>query len=425
MRKKCIVSLLCMALSFCMLGCGNDIIIDVVTNEGNHQVSASDNSQATVSESTEEAKKESSETQETNTAKEVAATNPAGMPTIKQEDLKIGILYIGSEEDTSGYTYAHEIGIQGMITNLGLASDQVIRKNFIDDNDSEAIHKAMDECIEEGCNVIFTTSWGYMEPTEEYAKQYPDIYFAHGTGYLSNGKNFTNYFGRIYQARYLSGLVAGLKTKTNKLGYVSAMGVDNSECTGGIDAFAMGVEKVNPDAKVYVAVTDSWFSPEDEQAASDALIALGCDVLAQHVDTTAPQTASQANGTWSIGYNSDMSKETPDATLTSVIWNWSAFYTSYVSSIINATYDGSNYYGGMDESLVGLTALSPLCEEETAEIVNTETQRILKGEFGVFDGVLETNEGTQVGEEGKTMDDATLTGGIDWYYRNVELVNWR
>ena len=187
----------------------------------------------------------------------------------------------------------------------------------------------------------------------------------------------------------------------------------------------MGVEKVNPDAKVYVAVTDSWFSPEDEQAASDALIALGCDVLAQHVDTTAPQTASQANGTWSIGYNSDMSKETPDATLTSVIWNWSAFYTSYVSSIINATYDGSNYYGGMDESLVGLTALSPLCEEETAEIVNTETQRILKGEFGVFDGVLETNEGTQVGEEGKTMDDATLTGGINWYYRNVELVNWR
>ena len=114
-----------------------------------------------------------------------------------------------------------------------------------------------------------------MESTEEYAKQYPDIYFAHGTGYLSNGKNFTNYFGRIYQARYLSGLVAGLKTKTNKLGYVSAMGVDNSECTGGIDAFAMGVEKVNPDAKVYVAVTDSWFSPEDEQAASDALIALG------------------------------------------------------------------------------------------------------------------------------------------------------
>ena len=203
------------------------------------------------------------------------------------------------------------------------------------------------------------------------------------------------------------------------------MGADNSECTGGIDAFAMGVEKVNPDAKVYVAVTDSWFSPEDEQAASDALIALGCDVLAQHVDTTAPQTASQANGTWSIGYNSDMSKETPDATLTSVIWNWSAFYTSYVSSIINATYDGSNYYGGMDESLVGLTALSPLCEEETAEIVNTETQRILKGEFGVFDGVLETNEGTQVGEEGKTMDDATLTGGINWYYRNVELVNWR
>lgn len=148
-------------------------------------------------------------------------------------------------------------------------------------------------------------------------------------------------------------------------------------------------------------------------------------MLAQHVDTTAPQIASEENGTWAIGYNSDMSKETPDATLTSVIWNWSAYYTSYVNSIVNATYDGSNYYGGMDESLVGLTGLSSLCEDGTQEKVNEMQQKILSGEFGVFDGEILTNDGTVIGEEGKTLDDATITGKINWYYHNVEVVDWK
>lgn len=416
MRKRMIGILAAGMLLFSLVGCGNDIIVDVVTNENQGAGSQTAN--------TDTSEKQENTGNEGNGA-ESPKTNPAGLATIAAEDVKVGVLYIGSASDTSGYTYAHEIGIQGMVANLGLSDSQVIRKEFIDDTDTEAITKALDECIKEGCNVIFTTSWGYMEKTAEYADMYPDIYFAHGTGYMSNGKNFTNYFGRIYQARYLSGIVAGLKTKSNRIGFVSAMGSENSECTGGIDAFAMGVESVNPDAKVLVAVTNSWFSPEDEQAASDALIAEGCDVLAQHVDTTAPQTASEANGTWAIGYNSDMSKETPNATLTSVIWNWSAFYTSYVNSIINATYDASNYYGGMDESLVGLTTLSPLCDEATAAIVSEAQQKILKGEFGVFDGVILTNDGTTVGEDGKTLDDATITGGINWYYHNVQLVDWK
>jgi len=200
--------------------------------------------------------------------------------------------------------------------------------------------------------------------------------------------------------------------------------LDNSECTGGIDAFAIGVAKVNPQAQILVAVTNSWYDSEGEEKASDYLIGQGCDVLAQHVDTTAPQTASEANGTWSIGYNSDMSKETPNATLTSVIWNWSAYYTSYVSSIIYSTYDGSNYYGGMDESLIGLTDISSICSEDTAKTVDEEKQRIMTGEFGVFDGVIETNSGSTVGTDGSTLDDATITGGINWYYKNVQPVEW-
>lgn len=414
MRKKFLSLIILTLMSLSLAACGNDVIIDVVTNDGSSDISTSA--------SQDEAPNKDEEQTVTNT---VPDTNPAGMPTISLEDLKVGVLYIGSASETSGYTYAHELGIQGMISNLGISDNQVIRKENVDDGDSAAVTKALDECIEEGCNVIFTTSWGYMDETAEYADKYPDIYFAHGTGYLSNNKNFTNYFGRIYQARYLSGIVAGLKTENNIIGYVSAMGSDNSECTGGIDAFAMGVESVNPDAKVLVAVTNSWFSPEDEKAASDALISQGCDVLAQHVDTNAPQTASENNGTWAIGYNSDMSKETPNATLTSVIWNWSAYYTSYINSIVNATYDGSNYYGGMEDSLVGLTSLSGLCDEETAAKVNEAQQKIMSGEFGIFDGEILTNDGTTVGEAGKTLDDATITGGINWYYKNVQVINWK
>lgn len=416
MKKRILSVLLTIVMIVALTGCGNDVIIDVVTNDNSQNVDKNNSSTE---------KNEQDNKTENNVSENVVKVpekNPAGLSPISKKDIKIGVLYIGGADDTSGYTYAHELGIQGMISNIGLSADQVVRKEFIDDGDNEAVTKALQECIDEGCNVFFTTSWGYMDETAEFAEKYPDLYFAHGTGYMSNGKNFTNYFGRIYQARYLSGLVAGLKTKSNLIGYVSAQGSDNSECTGGIDAFAMGVEAVNKDAKVLVAVTNSWFDPEKEQKASDALIEAGCDVLAQHVDTTAPQTSSEANGTWAIGYNSDMSKETPNATLTSVIWNWSAYYTSYVNSIINGTYDGSNYYGGMTESLVGLTNISALCADNTSDIVNEAQQKILKGEFGVFDGEIETNEGTIIGEAGKTLDDGTITGGINWYYKNVELL---
>ena len=405
MKRKILSLLMTFCMVFSLTSCGRGgKVVDMVTNDTGEKTEVSQNSDM---------------------AKKAADTNKAGMKTISKDELKIGVLYIGSASETSGYTYAHEIGIQGMANNIGLSDNQIVRKESVSDSDEKAIKAALQDCVDKKCNVIFTTSWGYMNQTEEFAEKYPDIYFANATGYLSNGKNFTNYFGRIYQTRYLSGIVAGLKTKTNKIGYVSAMGTDNSECTGGVDAFAIGVESVNKAAKVKVAVTNSWYAPDDEKKASDALIAAGCDVLAQHCDTTAPQEASQDNGTWSIGYNSDMSKETPKATLTSVIWNWSAYYTSYISSIINASYDGKNYYGGMKENLVSLTELSSLCESDTADKIKEAKENIISGKFGVFDGVLKTNTGKTVGKEGKTLDDATITGKINWYYHNVSLINWK
>lgn len=341
---------------------------------------------------------------------------------ISKDAIKVGVIHLSDPSEGSGYTYTHDLGIQGMQQNLGLSDEQIVRKINVADSDADATREAIKECIDEGCNIIFTTSWGYMETTAEMAEEYPDIYFSHGTGYLSNGKNFNNYFGRIYQARYLSGIVAGMNTTTNKIGYVAAMGSDNSEVTGGIDAFALGIYSVNPDAQVYVKVTDSWYDPDAEKAAAEQLLDMGCDVITQHCDTSYPQTLAQERGVYGIGYNSDMSKEAPNACLCSVIWNWSAYYTSAVQSIIDGTWDGSNYYGGMNENLVGITELADFCADGTADKVKDAKRQILSGEIGVFDGVIETNEGTTVGEEGKTLDDATITGAINWYFKTVNVV---
>ena len=384
--KKCLclpVILICMVM---LSGCGNSKSIDdYATNEGYQQ-----------------------NTEVTGNGKGIA-----------KENIKVGVLHISDPAEGSGYSYTHDIGIQGMQENLGLSDSQIVRKLNIDDGDAKAVEKALQECVDEGCNVIFTTSWGYMKPTADMAEKYPDVYFSHGTGYMSNGKNFNNYFGRIYQARYLSGIVAGMNTKTNKIGYVAAQDSTNSEVTGGIDAFALGVYSVNPDAVIHVKVTNSWYDPAAEKAATEKLLAMGCDVMSQHCDTPYPQTLAQEKGVYGIGYNSDMSKETPKSCLCSVIWNWSAYYTSAVKSIIDGTWDGSNYYGGMSEGLVEINDLADFCVKGTQEKVDDASLLILSGKFNVFDGVMQTNDGKTVGEAGKTLDDATITGGINWYYKNV------
>ena len=344
---------------------------------------------------------------------------------VKQEssadnkDFKVGVIHIGDPADGAGYSYAHDQGIVKMQKELNLSDDQIVRKINVSDGDAVATRTAIEECINDGCKIIFGTSWGYMDTMEQMAAEYPDVVFSHGTGYKSNGKNFNNYFGRIYQARYLSGIAAGLKTKSNKIGYVAAMDISNSEVTGGINAFAMGVESVNPNAKVYVKVTNSWFSPDLEKQAAEALLDGGCDVIAQHCDTTAPQLAAQARGVWGVGYNSDMTKDAPKAHLTAPIWNWDVYYTKAVKAVMDGTWDGSNYYGGMDEGLVDISPRSENCAEGTKEAVEAAKAKIISGENKIFAGELYDNKGNMVCKEGEVISDADITGNMNWYYRTV------
>lgn len=340
---------------------------------------------------------------------------------VAADKIKVGVIHLSDPGEGSGYSYTHDQGIVAMQTALGLRDDQIIRKNKINDQDTTATEKAIRECIEEGCNIIFGTSFNYMDTMEALAEEFPNVIFSHGTGYKSNQTNMNNYFGRIYQARYLSGIAAGMKTQSNKIGYVAAMGKENSEVTGGIDAFALGVYSVNPDAKVLVKVTNSWFDPEGESAAAQALLDDGCDVIAQHCDTPNPQLAAEKAGKWGVGYNSDMSKDAPKAVLTSVVWNWGAYYTDAVRKVIEGKWVPENYYGGMKEGLLDISALSDLCVSGTKEKIDEAKAKIMDGSFNVFDGVIETNDGSTVGKEGATLTDAEITGKINWYFKTVEV----
>lgn len=350
---------------------------------------------------------------------ENAASNSETAAGIPKEKIKIGVIHIGNPADGAGYTYAHDQGIIAMQQELGLADNQIIRKNNVNDTDAVAIRTAIEECIEEGAHIIFGTSWGYMDTMEELAAEHEDIIFSHCSGYKSNEKNFNNYFGRIYQARYLAGIAAGLKTQSNKIGYVAAMGKDNAEVTGGINAFAMGVESVNPDAKIYVKVTNTWFDPTLEKQAAEALLDMGCDVIAQHADTTAPQLAAEERGVWGCGYNSDMTKDAPKAHLTAPIWKWGAYYTAAVKSVIEGKWTNENYFGGMADGLIDISPLSENCADGTVEAIEAARQRILEG-FKVFEGDIFDNEGNQICKAGEYLTDEEITAKrMNWYYKNV------
>ena len=366
-------------------------------------------------------------------------TQTATVAAIPKDQLKIGVIHIGDPADGSGYSYTHDLGIQGMQKNLGLSDDQIVRQLNISDSDTTAIRNAIEDCIAQGCNVIFGTSYGYMDTMEALANEHPDVIFSHGTGYKSNGSNLNNYFGRIYQARYLAGIAAGLKTKTNKIGYVSAYGTELAETCSGINAFALGVQSVNPDAVVYVKELKSWFDPANETAYAEALINMGCDVISQHCDTANPQIAAEKAGVFGCGYNSDMTKDAPKAHLTATIWNWDVYYTAAVQAVIDGKWvEFGNYYKGVKEGLCDVSPLSANCVPGTQEKIDAVKALYNDGSWDVFSGVklsfdennnviktdaaLKDNTGKEiVPAGGPSVEDSVITGSMNYFVEGVEV----
>lgn len=312
--------------------------------------------------------------------------------------LKVGFIYIGTPGDV-GYTFAHDQGRLYLEEKLKDKGVTTVKAENVPENAD--VEKTMENLIDQGCTVIFATSYGYMDFVKKTAEKHPDIKFFHCSGTESNGKNFVNYFGKIEQSRYLSGIVAGLKTKSGKIGYVAAMPIP--EVIRGIDAFTLGVRSVNPTAVVNVKWTNNWNDPLLEKSAAEALLNEGNDVLAQHQDSTATQIAAQEKGALAIGYNCDSSKAAPKAYLTAPVWNWGAYYADQVQKILDGNWKAENYLGGMTEGVVDLAPMSALVDDEIKAKVEEAKKKILDGSLDVFAGPVKDQTGAVKIPEGKTM----------------------
>lgn len=342
------------------------------------------------------------------------APTTAASPTAAGKKVKAGFIYIGPAND-GGFSNSHDNGRKALEQQLGI---ETMYKELVPE--SSEINSVIDNMVDQGCNMIFTCSYGYMDFTEAKAKEYPNVIFLHCSGNKSNGTNFINYFGRIEQARFLTGLAAGKATKTNKIGYVAAFAIP--EVNRGIDAFALGVAAVNPKATVEVTWTGDWVDATKAKEAAKALIAKGCDVIAQHQDATSPQVAAEeatkaGNKVYSVGYHMDMSGAAPDANIASAVWNWAPYYVQVVKSVMDGTFDGKNYWGGMKDGVVDIV-LTKNAPEGTQALVDQYKAKILDGSFDVFAGPITDNKGNVIIKAGeKLTDDQQLS--IMWLNANV------
>ena len=327
-----------------------------------------------------------------------SGSTAAGSSASDGNGLKVGFIYIGSVGDV-GYTYAHDQGrlyLEKTLKDKGVTTVKV--ENV---PETAEVEKSINNLIDQGCKAIFATSYGYMDFVEKAAKEHPDVKFFHCSGYKSNTTNFVNYFGQIEEGRYLSGIVAGLKTKTNKIGYVAAMQIP--EVIRGIDFFTLGVRSVNPNAVVSVKWTNTWYDPQVEKDAATALLNEGNDVIAQHQDSTASQIAAQEKNAFAIGYNSDSSKAAPKAYLTAPVWNWGVYYVDQVQKILDGTWKAENYLGGMKDGVVDIGPMSDLVEADIKAKVEEAKKKILDGSLNVLAGPIKDQTGAVKIPEGKVM----------------------
>lgn len=339
-------------------------------------------------------------------AKTATAEKPAAAET---KPVTMGFIFIGPIGD-GGWTYEHNKGREFVEKELGI---KTIYKESVPEGPE--VKEIMRSMIDQGCNIIAATSFGYMDYVEELSNEFPDVKFLHCSGYKTT-KNMANYFGRMYEPRYLSGIVAGMKTKTDKIGYVAAFEIP--EVIRGINAFTLGVLSVKPDAEVIVRWTHTWYDPAKEKAAAEALLDEGCDVIAQHQDTAGPQQAAEERGVWAIGYNSDMSKMAPKSNMTSPVWAWGPYLVDQVKAVQDGTWKTSSFWGGMKDQTVKLAPFTALAPEGASDKVAAVQKQIEDGSFTIFKGPIKDQSGTVRVPDGKAMTDGEMLS-MDWFVDGV------
>jgi basic membrane protein A and related proteins len=326
------------------------------------------------------------------------------------EPLKVAFVYVGPVGD-AGWTKKHDDGRQALEAEFG-DKVEVTFLETVPENDEQPFETLVDE----GNQLIFGTSFGYMEPMLAVAEANPDVCFEHATGYQT-AENMGTYFGAAEEARYLSGIAAGHATENGQIGYVAAFPIP--EVLRGINAFTLGAQSVNPDATVQVVWTSTWFDPEVEKQAAESLTAEGVDVLAMHQDTPSTgEAAAEAGAKW-LGYNDDMSSFQPEAWLTGPVWDWAPYYIETTRRLLE---DGEcrndQYYGTMADGMVGLAPYGESVSADVQAEIDAAAEEIKAGTLKPFTGPINNQAGEEVVADGETPDLGTLLG-MDYLVEGV------
>lgn len=327
-----------------------------------------------------------------------------------KEPLKVGFVYV-SPIGEAGWTWQQDIGRREMEAALG---DKVKTQYVEDVPEGADAERVIRDLAQQGNKLIFTTSFGYMNPTLKVAKQFPDVKFVHSTGYKT-AENVAVTNARFYEARYLAGIVAGKMTKSNVVGYVGAFPIP--EVLQGINAYARGLRSVNPAAEVRVIWVNSWYDPGKERDAALALLGQGADVLTHHTDSTATVQAAEEQGKYAVAYHSDMSKFGPKAQLAAVTHHWGDYFTNAARQVLDGTWKSTMTWGGLKEGMARIEAFGPAVPEDVRALVEERKQQIIAGKLTPFDAPVKDNNGKVVLESG-SLDDAALTR-MNYYVEGV------
>jgi simple sugar transport system substrate-binding protein len=311
-----------------------------------------------------------------------------------------------------GYSYQHEQGRQEVIKEFGDKVDTTYLENVNEGPDAE---RAFERLAREHCNLIFGTSFGFMDAELKVAKRFPKVLFEHATGYKMN-KNMGIYNARFYEGRYVMGQIAARMSKTGVAGYIVSFPIP--EVVMGINAFMLGAHSINPDFKAKIVWVNSWFDPGKEADAAKALIDQGADVLGQHTDSTAAMQVAETRGVHAFGQASDMIKFGPHAQLTALVDNWAPYYVSRVKAAMDGTWKPDNVWLGIkDDHAVELAPFTNMSDDVKAMAEATEKK--IAGGWNPFTGPVAKQDGTPWLKDGEVADDGTLLG-MNFYIKGID-----
>ena len=339
----------------------------------------------------------------------IAATAAVGVSASASADaMKVGFVYLTNPGD-HGWTYAHEMGRQAVEARFGDKVETTYVENVPEGPDAARVIR---ELAKQGNQMIFTTSFGYMDPTLKVSKEFPDVKFDHITGYKRSPNMATGNI-RFYEGRYVQGVVAGLMTKSNKIGYLGAFPIP--EVIQGINAFAQGLRSVNTDAEISVVWVNSWYDPVKESDAAKVLIAEGADILAQHTDSPAMLQTAEKAGALGFGQSSDMHEFAPNAQLFSSVNNWGPYYIEQIEKAMNGTWstgEGPNHWAGntwkgIGDDFLVLTEFKNM-PADVAAAATAARDGIADGSLVIFKGPMKDNKGNVVLNAGEALDDGGL-----------------